>query len=149
VPAAQDAHGAGGRRVRAPHRRGHDGGPARGAVRRDRRREGGAAAAARHRAAAPVTGRRRRGGRGRLMGTALVVAAVCLVAEAFFSGSEIAVVAADRLKIRQGVEEGRRSARLLQRFLSTPQRLLATTLMGTQTAVVTSTITVTLALAER
>lgn len=83
------------------------------------------------------------------MTPALIVAAVCLVAEAFFSGSELAVVSADRLRIRRGVEEGRRSARLLSQFLATPQKLLATTLLGTQLAVVTSTITVTLALTER
>ena len=83
------------------------------------------------------------------MTDALLVACVCLLGEAFFSGSEIAVVASDRLKIRRGVEEGSRSALLLHRFLSTPQRLLATTLIGTQIAVVTSTVTVTLALGER
>jgi CBS domain containing-hemolysin-like protein len=80
---------------------------------------------------------------------ALIVAAVCLVVEAFFSGSEIAVVACDRIKVRQGVEEGRRSARLLSQFLQVPQRLLATTLVGTQMAIVTSTVTVTLALTSR
>ena len=41
------------------------------------------------------------------MTSALIVAAVCLLLEAFFSGSEIAVVASDRLKIRRGVEESR------------------------------------------
>src|SRR5262249_18383217 len=123
---------------------------ARGAVRRDRRREGGSSTAGRCGGCAASAPAAPRAGRGQqLMGSALMVAAVCLVCEAFFSGSEIAVVAADRLKIRRGVDAGRRSARLLQRFLATPQRLLATTLMGTQTAVVTSTIVVTLALSDR
>ena len=81
------------------------------------------------------------------MSTALIVAAVCLLVEGFFSGSEIAVVASDRLKIRADAEAGKRSARLLSQFLATPQRLLATTLIGTQVAIVTSTVTVTLALA--
>ena len=80
---------------------------------------------------------------------ALIIAGICLLLEAFFSGSEIAIVATDRLKIRAGVEAGRRSARMLSQFLATPQRLLATTLTGTQIAVVTSTVTVTLALSER
>src|SRR5437867_2526442 len=83
------------------------------------------------------------------MSHALVVAAVCLIAEAFFSGSEIAVVACDRLKIRRGLEEGRRSARLLNQFLVLPQRLLATTLVGTQIAIAISTVTITLALLRR
>jgi putative hemolysin len=82
------------------------------------------------------------------MKTALVVAAVCLALEAFFSGSEIAVISADRIKIRQGVGMSARARALLQRFLGTPQRLLATTLIGTQIAVVTSTVTLTLALAD-
>jgi CBS domain containing-hemolysin-like protein len=80
---------------------------------------------------------------------ALIVAAVCLLLEAFFSGSEIAVVAADRLRIRSGIDEGRRSARLLSQFLAVPQRLLATTLVGTQIAIVTSTVTITLWLSAR
>ncbi len=83
------------------------------------------------------------------MTAALIVAGVCLVIEALFSGSEVALVAADRLKIRQGAEAGRRSHRLLLRMLATPQRLLATTLIGTQLAIVTATVTVTLALSDR
>ena len=83
------------------------------------------------------------------MTTALIVAGVCLLLEAFFSGSEIAIVATDRLKIRAGVDEGKKSARLLSQFLATPQKLLATTLTGTQIAVVTSTVTITLALSSR
>ncbi|MSP62373.1 MAG: DUF21 domain-containing protein, partial [Myxococcales bacterium] len=126
VPEAEDAHRAGGRRVRRPGRSGDDGGPARGAVRRDRRRKRGARVTA-----------------------ALIVAGVCLLIEALFSGSEVAVVAADRLKIRLGAEAGQRSYILLLRLLATPQKLLATTLLGTQIAVVTSTVTVTLAMSER
>jgi len=79
----------------------------------------------------------------------LIVVAACLLVEALFSGSEVAVVAADRLKIRQGAEAGRRSAKLLLRMLGSPPRLLATTLMGTQIAIVTATATVTLHLTER
>ena len=79
---------------------------------------------------------------------ALIVAVVCLVFEALFSGSEVAVVAADRLKVRQGAEAGRAADKLLLRMLATPQRLLATTLIGTQLAVVTATVTMTLALTD-
>ena len=83
------------------------------------------------------------------MTATLWVMGVCLVIEAFFSGSEIAVVSADRLKIRQGTELSVRTRRLLQGFLATPQRLLATTLIGTQLAIVTSTVTLTTTLMRR
>ncbi|HJZ87175.1 MAG TPA: hemolysin family protein [Polyangia bacterium] len=74
---------------------------------------------------------------------ALIVAAICLLVEAFFSGSEMAVVAADRLKLERLATAGSRGARILVRFLEQPQRLLATTLVGTQLAVVTATIVIT------
>jgi magnesium and cobalt exporter, CNNM family len=77
------------------------------------------------------------------METALIIAGCCLLVEAFFSGSEMAVVAADRLKLRRMASAGSRGARILMHFLEQPQRLLATTLAGTQLAVVTSTIVVT------
>src|SRR5262249_24226482 len=80
-----------------------------------------------------------------LMETAIIVAGCCLLVEAFFSGSEMAVVAADRLKLKRMASAGSRGARILVRFLEQPQRLLATTLAGTQLAVVTSTIVVTTA----
>ncbi len=83
------------------------------------------------------------------MTTALWIAAACLLIEALFSGSEIAVVAADRLRIRHGAAAGRRADRLLLHLLASPQRLLATTLMGTQIGIVTATITMTIALSER
>ncbi len=74
------------------------------------------------------------------MMTALWVAGLCALVEAFFSGSEMAVVAADRVKIHRLAQSGSRGARILEDFLETPQRLLATTLTGTQLAVVTATI---------
>src|SRR5207245_755483 len=61
--------------------------------------------------------------------SAFIVAGVCLLVEAFFSGSEMAVVAADRLKLSRLASAGSRGARILTRFLEQPQRLLATTLV--------------------
>lgn len=74
----------------------------------------------------------------------LIVAAVCLVFEAFFSSTEIAVVSADRAHIRRLAQEGNRGAQLVEDFLIAPHRLLATTLLGTQISVVTSTVVITL-----
>lgn len=73
-----------------------------------------------------------------------VIAGVCLVLEAFFSSSEIAIVSADRTHIRKLAEEGSRGARHVEEFLVQPHRLLATTLLGTQISVVTSTVVITL-----
>ena len=73
-----------------------------------------------------------------------VIAAVCLVLEAFFSSSEIAILSADRAHIRRLAESGHRGARYVEEFFGKPHRLLATTLLGTQLSVVTSTVVVTL-----
>jgi putative hemolysin len=63
----------------------------------------------------------------------------CLVAEAFFSGSEIAIVSADRIKLRHEAAKGSRGAQLALDMLQTPEWLLSTTLVGTNIAVVTNT----------
>lgn len=73
-----------------------------------------------------------------------VVSAICLIFEAFFSSSEIAIVSADRAHIRRLAESGSRGARYVEEFLVNPHRLLATTLLGTQLSVVTSTVVITL-----
>jgi CBS domain containing-hemolysin-like protein len=80
------------------------------------------------------------------MTPALIVAAVCLLAEAFFAASEISVISCDRMALRKDVQAGQRGARLLEGFLNNKQRLLATTLVGTQLAVVVSTVVMTFAL---
>lgn len=74
----------------------------------------------------------------------LTIAAICLVLEAFFSSSEIAVVSADRAHIRKLAESGNLGARYVEHFYSQPHRLLSTTLLGTQLSVVTSTVVITL-----
>ncbi|ACY15094.1 hemolysin family protein [Haliangium ochraceum] len=80
------------------------------------------------------------------LGTAMLVGALCVTVEAFFSGSEIAMVSADRLKLRQRASSGDSGAVLAERLLARPQVLLATTLMGTNLATVTFSVTVALAL---
>lgn len=80
------------------------------------------------------------------LGTAMLVGAVCVCVEAFFSGSEMALVSADRTRLRQRAALGDRGAVLAESLLATPQVLLATTLMGTNLATVTFSVTVTLAL---
>jgi CBS domain containing-hemolysin-like protein len=77
---------------------------------------------------------------------ALVVSAVCLVTEMFFAASELSVISCDRVALRKEAEAGGRSARLLESFLANKQRLLATTLVGTQLSVVISTVVMTFSL---
>ncbi len=77
---------------------------------------------------------------------AMGVGAVCVVFEAFFSGSEIAIVSADPTKLRQRAAEGDRGAALVQELMRKPRTLLATTLIGTNLATVTFSVTVALAL---
>jgi putative hemolysin len=77
--------------------------------------------------------------------TVVVVGIICILIEAFFSGSEIAMVSCDRVKLRQLAESGNRGAQLAEAFLAKPQVLLATTLMGTATATITFSVCVELA----
>ncbi len=67
------------------------------------------------------------------------VMVACLLAEGFFSGSEIGVVSADRVKLRHAAGQGSRGARLALKMLKKPEWLLSTTLVGTNISVVTNT----------
>jgi CBS domain containing-hemolysin-like protein len=69
----------------------------------------------------------------------LLVMAICLLAEGFFSGAEIGVVSADRIKLRTDAAKGSRGAQLAMKMLAKPEWLLSTTLVGTNIAVVTNT----------
>lgn len=69
----------------------------------------------------------------------LLVVLTCLVIEAFFSGSEIAIVSANRVKLRHDAARGSRGARVALKMLEKPEWLLSTTLIGTNIAVVTNT----------
>lgn len=69
----------------------------------------------------------------------LLVMAICLICEGFFSGSEIGVVSADRAKLRHEAAKGSRGAQLALSMLKKPEWLLSTTLVGTNIAIVTNT----------
>ena len=64
---------------------------------------------------------------------------VLLLLEGFFSGSEIALVHADKLRLRARASKGNRGAQLALRLFERPEVLLTTTLIGTNIAVVTLT----------
>ncbi|MBF0158606.1 MAG: HlyC/CorC family transporter, partial [Magnetococcales bacterium] len=68
----------------------------------------------------------------------------CLIMEAFYAGSEIAVVSADRLKLRHEAAKGSRGARIALDMLQKPEMLLSTTLVGINIAIVTNSSLATL-----
>ncbi len=70
-------------------------------------------------------------------GSSLIVILICLLLEAWFSGSEIALVAADRLRIRHLADSGSRAAQLIVRFLDQPDQLMATVILCHNLAFVT------------
>jgi len=73
----------------------------------------------------------------------LLIILLCLLAEGFFSGSEIGVVSADQIKLRHLAAKGSKGARLALKMLEKPEWLLSTTLVGTNISVVTNTTMVT------
>ncbi len=65
-----------------------------------------------------------------------LVMLLCLVAEGFFSGSEIGIVSADKMQLRHEAAKGSKGARLALKMLEKPEWLLSTTLVGTNIAIV-------------
>jgi CBS domain containing-hemolysin-like protein len=65
-----------------------------------------------------------------------LVMAVCLLAAAFFSGMETGVISVNRLRLFHLAQGGSRGARILEGFLRETDRLLGTTLIGTNLSVV-------------
>ena len=63
----------------------------------------------------------------------------CVIMEAFFSGNEIALVSLDKLRLKEDARKGKHSAKLILKLLENPERLLGTTLLGTNIATITST----------
>ncbi len=60
-----------------------------------------------------------------------------LILKAFFSGSEIAIVNSDKLKLRHQAKMGNKGARLVLKLFKKPDVILGTTLVGTNLATVT------------
>jgi len=80
---------------------------------------------------------------------AVIVLAVCILFEAFFSGSEIALISADKVKLRHRGESGGRTGRAILGFLEDPGELISTALVGTSVCVVLSSVVATLAFVPR
>jgi putative hemolysin len=74
------------------------------------------------------------------VGFQLLVIGVCMLGTAFFSGIETGVISIHRIRLRHLVEEGSRRGRILKGFLDQSDRLLGTTLVGTNICVVVASI---------
>jgi len=64
---------------------------------------------------------------------------VLLLLKGFFSGSEIALVNADKIKLRHAAKQGNRGAELAMKLLQRPEVLLSTTLVGTNISTIALT----------
>lgn len=79
----------------------------------------------------------------------LIIVTICLLVSGFFSGSEMALVNADRYRIAAMVERGSRRARATMALLNQPAIFFATTLVGTNIALVTASVVTTLFIIQR
>jgi len=66
----------------------------------------------------------------------LLLILLCVFFEGFFSGSEIAIVSLPRLELQKRLKQGDKAAKLLAKLLEEPEKLLATTLIGTNLSTV-------------
>lgn len=79
----------------------------------------------------------------------VAILAVCILMEAFFSGSEIALVSADRVKLRALADRvGSPRREIIEGFLGDPGELITTSLVGTNICVVLSTVVATLTIMQ-
>ena len=68
----------------------------------------------------------------------LLIILVCLLIQAFFSASEMALISANRLRLRHLADSGSSRARSIQNLLDNPQKFLATTMVGANLVLVLS-----------
>jgi CBS domain containing-hemolysin-like protein len=66
----------------------------------------------------------------------ILLIALGFIMAAFFSGAETALVSINWIRLDHWLEKGRGSAKVLERFVADPHRMLGTTLVGTNIAVV-------------
>jgi magnesium and cobalt exporter, CNNM family len=60
----------------------------------------------------------------------LIIIIGCLILQAFFCASEMALVSANRLRIRHLAESGDSRARVIHKLLESPEKFLSTTMVG-------------------
>ena len=70
----------------------------------------------------------------------IIIIAICILIKAFFSGSEMVLIASNRLKLRQEIAKGTKGARLALNMINNQQWFLATTSTGTNMFVIISSV---------
>ncbi|MBN1592733.1 MAG: HlyC/CorC family transporter [Candidatus Coatesbacteria bacterium] len=73
----------------------------------------------------------------------LIAVAALILLEGFFSGAEAAVISCDKVAVQQLAKTKHRGAMRLQTMLNEPERLVATTLLGTNLCVVSNSVVAT------
>ncbi|MDJ0832340.1 MAG: hemolysin family protein [Gammaproteobacteria bacterium] len=68
----------------------------------------------------------------------ILVMFLLVLLQGFFSGSEIALVNSDKIKLKHRAKQGHHGSRLVLQLFEKPERLLATTLIGTNIAMVST-----------
>lgn len=66
----------------------------------------------------------------------ILVIIACIIGAAFFSGAETAIVSCSRIRIRHLAKGLDRNAQIVEKLLAKPERVLATTLVGTNIFIV-------------
>ena len=77
-----------------------------------------------------------------------IILLVCVLLEGFFSGSEMAVVNADKASLRAAAESGSKWARIARGLADHPARFFSATLLGTNICTVTGSVVFTLYIIE-
>ncbi len=75
-----------------------------------------------------------------MIGSELLAILFCLAGAAFFAGIETGVISINRMRLRHRAEQGDPPSRILQGFLDQPDRLLGTTLVGTNLCIVVASV---------
>jgi CBS domain containing-hemolysin-like protein len=66
----------------------------------------------------------------------ILIIIACIICSAFFSGAETAIVSCSRIRIRHLAKGLDRKAQIVEKLLAKPERILATTLIGTNIFIV-------------
>lgn len=73
----------------------------------------------------------------------IIIICICIFLEGFFSGSELALVVADKLRLKNRAMQGDVQAKMTEHLLENPKRLFGTTLFGTNLCTITATTVLT------
>lgn len=79
----------------------------------------------------------------------VLVIALCLALEGFFSGTEIAIVSANKTRLKMQADQGNKAAKLALWMIQNPARFFSTTILGTNMCVVIASSILTIYLITR